>query len=78
MAARLQIFAPQKLWRAQVVERLGTPSLATDATTGFQYVPACAGTPTGTPNAIAGYTPIVVDSTNDLLYFFSNGAWHAA
>ena len=76
MAARLQIFSAQKLWRSQVVERLGSPSLATNATEGFLQIPTCAGTPTGTPDLIAGYAPVVVDSTNNLLYFYTNGAWH--
>ncbi len=74
----LQIYLPQKLWRSQVVERLGAPSLATDATTGFLQIPACAGTPTGTPDLVAGCIPMVVDSTNNLLYFYTNGAWRAA
>lgn len=57
---------------------VGKPSLATNATSGFIYVPACAGTPTGTPTAVTGMVPIVVDSTNNKLYFFSNGAWRDA
>lgn len=75
----LQIFAPQQLWRRQVSARLGQASLATNATTGFFYVPACAGTPTGTPvGTPAGMAPLVVDSTNNKLYFYSNGAWRDA
>ncbi len=77
MAARLQIYAPQKLWRTQVVERLGEPALATDATTGFLYIPSMAGSPTGTPDTIAGYAPLVVDSLNNRLLFYSGGAWRA-
>ena len=53
----------------------GQPSLATNATNGFLYVPTCAGTPTGTPTAITGMAPIVVDTTNNKLYFYSGGAW---
>lgn len=57
---------------------LGNGALATTATDGFLYVPTCAGTPTGTPTAMSGYVPIVVDTTNNKLYFHSNGAWRDA
>jgi hypothetical protein len=53
-------------------------ALATNATDGFLYVPSCAGTPTGTPTAITGGIPIVVDSTNNKLYFYSSAAWRDA
>ncbi len=56
----------------------GVPSLATSATDGFLYVPTCAGTPTGTPTAITGMAPIVVDTTNNKLYFYSTGVWRDA
>jgi hypothetical protein len=56
----------------------GIPSLATNATDGFLYIPACAGTPTGTPTAVTGMAPLVVDSTNNKLYFYSGGAWRDA
>lgn len=56
----------------------GTASLATTATDGFLYVPTCAGTPTGVPTGITGYAPIVIDSTNNKLYFRSGGAWRDA
>jgi hypothetical protein len=56
----------------------GLSAPATSATGGFFYAPACAGTPTGTPTAQTGYAPIVVDSTNNKLYFYSNGAWRDA
>ena len=56
----------------------GVPSLATTATDGFLYVPTCAGTPTGTPTAITGMAPIVVDTTNNKLYFYSTGVWRDA
>ena len=57
---------------------IGTAALATTATDGFLYVPSCAGTPTGTPTTITGLAPIVVDSTNNKLYFYSNGSWRDA
>jgi hypothetical protein len=53
-------------------------ALATNATNGFLYVPTCAGTPTGTPTAITGLAPIVVNTTNNKLYFYSGGAWRDA
>jgi hypothetical protein len=56
----------------------GSSALATNATNGFLYVPTCAGTPTGTPTAITGMAPIVVNTTNNKLYFYSGGAWRDA
>jgi hypothetical protein len=56
----------------------GSIALATNATNGFLYVPTCAGTPTGTPTAITGMAPIVVNTTNNKLYFYSGGAWRDA
>lgn len=53
-------------------------ALATTATDGFLYVPTCAGTPTGTPTAITGMAPIIVNTTNNKLYFYSGGAWRDA
>jgi hypothetical protein len=53
-------------------------ALATTATDGFLYVPTCAGTPTGAPTAITGMAPIVVNTTNNKLYFYSGGAWRDA
>jgi len=57
---------------------IGAGSVATTATNGFLYVPTCAGTPTGTPTAKSGYAPIVVNTTNNKLYFYSGGAWRDA
>lgn len=53
-------------------------AVATNATDGFLYVPGCAGTPTGVPTAFTGRVPIVVDTTNNKLYFYSGGAWRDA
>lgn len=52
-------------------------NLATNATDGFIYIPACAGTPTGVPTARTGAIPLVYDLTNNILYAYSNGAWRA-
>jgi hypothetical protein len=57
---------------------IGTAAIATNATDGFLYVPSCAGIPTGTPTAYTGRVPIVVDATNNKLYFYSGGAWRDA
>jgi hypothetical protein len=53
-------------------------ALTTTATDGFLYVPTCAGTPTGTPTAQLGTSPVVVDTTNNKLYFYSGGQWRDA
>lgn len=57
---------------------VGTAAIATNATDGFMYVPTCAGTPTGTPTTQTGAAPIVVDTTNHKLYFYSGGSWRDA
>jgi hypothetical protein len=56
----------------------GSVALATTATDGFLYVPTCAGTPTGVPTSITGMAPIVVNTTNNKLYFYSGGSWRDA
>ena len=62
-------------WRRQVARRLGGVSLDVAATTGFLYVPSCAGPPVGTPEPIAGMVPIVVDSVAGQPYVYVLGAW---
>lgn len=57
---------------------VGSAAIATNATGGFLYIPSCAGTPTGTPTAYTGRLPLVIDSTNHKLYFYSGGAWRDA
>ena len=52
-------------------------TLATTATDGFLYIPKCAGTPTGVPTAKTGALPLVIDSTNNKMYFYSGSAWVA-
>lgn len=56
----------------------GNGIIATNATDGFLYIPSCAGTPTGVPTTKYGYVPIIVNSTNNKLYFYSGGAWRDA
>jgi hypothetical protein len=57
---------------------VGIAAIATAATDGFLYVPTCAGTPTGTPTTQTGTAPIVIDTTNHKLYFYSGGTWRDA
>jgi hypothetical protein len=57
---------------------VGGGALATSATNRFLYVPTCAGTPTGVPTTKTGFAPIVVNTTNNKLYFYSGGAWRDA
>jgi hypothetical protein len=57
---------------------VNTGAVATSATNGFLYVAGCAGTPTGVPTAYTGRVPLVVDTTNNKLYFYSGGAWRDA
>lgn len=57
---------------------VGNAAIATNATSGFFWVDACAGTPTGTPAGLASFTgriPMVYDSTNNFLYVYSGGGW---
>lgn len=57
---------------------IGETALATTATDGFLYIPTCAGTPTGVPTTLPGTAPIVINTTNNKLYFYSSGAWRDA
>ena len=51
-----------------------TAALATNATTGFLYIPTSAGVPTGTPASFTGTVALEYDTTNDDLYVY-NGSW---
>ena len=57
---------------------INTAAISTSATDGFLYVPSCSGTPTGTPTTYTGRVPVVVDTTNNKLYFYSSSAWRDA
>lgn len=53
-------------------------ALATNATNGFAYLPTCAGVPTGVPAAsFTGKAPVVIDSTNNKMYIYTNATWVA-
>ncbi len=53
---------------------VGTAALATNATSGFLYIPTCAGAPVGTPGVRAGTVALVYDTTDDKLFVY-NGSW---
>jgi hypothetical protein len=59
---------------------IGTGALATNATDGYLYLPTCAGTPTGTPTAVTGRVPTVVDTSTSppRVYYYVGGAWRYA
>ncbi len=57
---------------------IGTAAIASAATNGFLYLPTTNGTPTGTPTTYAGRAPMVIDTTNNRLYFYSSAAWRNA
>lgn len=58
---------------------LGLSAPATTATVGFPQLPVMAGTPTGVPTAITGFSPYVYDSTGQRqwIYDFVAAAWKA-
>lgn len=59
------------------IDSLPASGIATNAVTGFTYVPAGAGAPSGTPtNAGASLVPLYFDVTDHRLYFYESGAWH--
>jgi hypothetical protein len=51
-----------------------TASGTTSMTSGFFYIPAAAGAPSGVPTAVAGRVPMYYDTTNNNFYVY-NGAW---
>jgi hypothetical protein len=53
----------------------GAAALAVGATDGFMHLETCPGVPTGTPTAYTGRAPFVLDSVNNVLNFYSGGAW---
>lgn len=76
MATELQEQAQEKLWRKMLTSRLGGSTLATTATTGYMQIATTAGVPTGVPDG--GNGSMVIDTSNNRLYFYSSGAWRNA
>ena len=52
------------------------PTSSPSQTTGFIYIPAAAGVPTGTPTGANGNVPLYYDTTDGALYAY-NGAWQS-
>lgn len=53
----------------------GANNVVVGSTNGFVYIPTVAGVPTGTPTTNTGRSPLVWDSTNNLLKVYSGGVW---
>lgn len=53
----------------------GGAGVVSAATDGFMYLPTCVGTCSGTPTSQSGYAPIAIDTTNNVLNYYTNGAW---
>ena len=58
--------------------QLGSSGLGTTAASGFPYVPAVGGAPTGAPAAVTGMAPMIVDTANSKVCFYLGGAWKCA
>ena len=54
---------------------VGSSALSTVASSGFLYMPSCAGTPQGTPTTQTGTVPTVIDSITGYQYFYLDGRW---
>jgi hypothetical protein len=54
----------------------GLPNIATNATTGFLWIPSCNGAATGTPANTDGGTPLVMNWSGGRLMAYFSGAWH--
>jgi hypothetical protein len=55
----------------------GTTALATSATAGFLWIPEMTGMPTGTVTARTGKKPIVMNTTNNEIWYQSNSIWRS-
>jgi hypothetical protein len=56
-----------------VVIGSGSAPLLTTSTDGFLYIPTMAGNPSSTPRSYTHRVPIVVDTTNNRLYYYNSG-----
>lgn len=77
IAGSLQVLVSTGGARGVVLNATGQ-AVATNSDNGLIYVASCAGTPTSVPAAYVGAAPIVIDSTNNLLYFYAGGAWRSS
>lgn len=50
-------------------------AIATTATSGFNYLSSCAGTPTGTPVTVTGSVPMIVDTSGSKIWVYFAGSW---
>lgn len=71
----LQVYVAEKQFRRTVIGRLGQPELATDATTGFLWIPTCPGVPTGLPDPVPGMMPLVGNSLTGEVYRHDGVSW---
>ncbi|MEZ2218574.1 hypothetical protein [Rhizobium sp. RCC_161_2] len=53
--------------------QMGQQSLPTNASTGFPYIPATAGAPTGVPTPVNGMVPMQYDTTNHKFWIYDGG-----
>lgn len=58
--------------------QVGNAAIATTATSGYFYIPSCAGVPTGVPVSKTGLVPMVIDSTDSKIYYYIGGVWKSA
>lgn len=57
---------------------LGAPPVALNDTSGYAYVRAASGIPTGIPQSNTGFAAMKIDTLNNRLYFYVSGAWRYA
>jgi hypothetical protein len=65
---------PNERMRIDNVGNIYGTSGNTAMTSGFFYIPAAGGAPSGVPTAVAGRVPMYYDTTNNNFYIY-NGAW---
>lgn len=54
---------------------IGKTNITTSATDGFVYIPAAAGTPTGTPTSWTSFVPLYFDTSGVKLWIYTGGSW---